>query len=225
MICGKGPLIIPGRRYRLPGGVIFSPLRSEGIRRVTNRSNYIYFFKHPSSTLCEWRELSQKHPYIAVRSRFLGPYVHTAPYTWHDAVNWQLIAVRTYAGHFFCLYPAAAIYRTHWLCQLQVVFFFLPGMHVYVSKGRELPRHNSVFFMFRRDVSYHGITQVWYFQQASDFPYILLIRAKRVSNCYMQEKKNWPFVCLSGCSDNLLVLVWKNCLGFSVGYQRAPGWF
>ena len=53
----------------------------------------------------------------------------------------------------------------------------------------------------------------------------LLIRAKRVSDCYMQEKKNWPFVCLSGCSDNLLVLVWKNCLGFSVGYQRAPGWF
>ena len=50
------------------------------------------------------------------------------------------------------------------------------------------------------------------------------IRAKRVSNCYMQEKKKLT-VCLSGCSDNLLVLVWKNCLGFSVGYQRAPGWF
>ena len=31
--------------------------------------------------------------------------------------------------------------------------------------------------------------------------------------------------CVSGCSDNLLVLVCKNCLGFSVGYQRAPGWF
>ena len=51
------------------------------------------------------------------------------------------------------------------------------------------------------------------------------IRAKRVSNCYMQEKKNWPFVCLSGCSANLLVLVRKKCLGFTVGYQRAPGWF
>ena len=25
----------------------------------------------------------------------------------------------------------------------------------------------------------------------------LFIRAKRVSNCYMQEKKNWPSVCLS----------------------------
>ena len=24
------------------------------------------------------------------------------------------------------------------------------------------------------------------------------IRAKRVSNCYMQEKKNWQFVCISG---------------------------
>ena len=32
---------------------------------------------------------------------------------------------------------------------------------------------------------------------------------------------------LSGCPDVrlILVLVWKNCLGFSVGYQRAPGWF
>ena len=38
-------------------------------------------------------------------------------------------------------------------------------------------------------------------------------------------KKKKLTVCLSGCSDNLLVLVWKNCLGFSVGYQRAPGWF
>ena len=27
------------------------------------------------------------------------------------------------------------------------------------------------------------------------------------------------------CTHNLLVLVWKNCLGSSVGYQRAPGWF
>ena len=25
--------------------------------------------------------------------------------------------------------------------------------------------------------------------------FLLIIRAKRVSNCYMQEKKNWPFVC------------------------------
>ena len=30
---------------------------------------------------------------------------------------------------------------------------------------------------------------------------------------------------LSVCTHNLLVLVWKNCLGSSVGYQRAPGWF
>ena len=32
---------------------------------------------------------------------------------------------------------------------------------------------------------------------------------------------------LSGCPDVrlILVLVWKNCLGFSIGYQRAPGWF
>ena len=30
---------------------------------------------------------------------------------------------------------------------------------------------------------------------------------------------------LSVCTQNLLVLVWKNCLGSSVGYQRAPGWF
>ena len=34
MICTKCPLIIPGRRYRLPGGVVLSPLRSEGIRRA-----------------------------------------------------------------------------------------------------------------------------------------------------------------------------------------------
>ena len=30
---------------------------------------------------------------------------------------------------------------------------------------------------------------------------------------------------LSVCTHNLLVLVWKNCLGSSVRYQRAPGWF
>ena len=55
---------------------------------------------------------------------------------------------------------------------------------------------------------------------------VFFIRAKRVSNCYMQEKKTDRLsVCLSGCSDNLLVLVGKNCLGFSVGYERAPGWF
>ena len=62
--------------------------------------------------------------------------------------------------------------------------------------------------------------------QAFAYIYIYIFRAKRVSNCYMQEKKTDRLsVCLSGCSDNLLVLVWKNCLGFSVGYQRAPGWF
>ena len=49
-----------------------------------------------------------------------------------------------------------------------------------------------------------------------------IIRAKRVSNCYIQEKKTDR---LSVCTHNLLVLVWKNCHGSSVGYQRAPGWF
>ena len=54
----------------------------------------------------------------------------------------------------------------------------------------------------------------------------LFIRAKRVSNCYMHEKKKLP-VCVSVCPDVrlILVLVWKKCLGFSVWYQRAPGWF
>ena len=32
-----------------------------------------------------------------------------------------------------------------------------------------------------------------------------------------KKKTDRLSVCLSGCSDNLLVLVWKNCLGFSVG--------
>ena len=32
---------------------------------------------------------------------------------------------------------------------------------------------------------------------------IYIIRAKRVSNCYMQEKKNWPSVWMSVCSANL----------------------
>ena len=39
IICAKCPLIIPGRRYlsyRLPGGVILSPLCSECIRRESN---------------------------------------------------------------------------------------------------------------------------------------------------------------------------------------------
>ena len=36
MIYSKRPLTIPGRRYRLPGGVIVSALRSEGIRRSSN---------------------------------------------------------------------------------------------------------------------------------------------------------------------------------------------
>ena len=46
-----------------------------------------------------------------------------------------------------------------------------------------------------------------------------LIRAKRVSNCYIQEKKKLT-VCVSVCVDVrlMLVLVWKKCLGFSVGY-------
>ena len=30
----------------------------------------------------------------------------------------------------------------------------------------------------------------------SSFRFRLFIRAKRVSNCYMQEKKNWQFVCV-----------------------------
>ena len=44
--------------------------------------------------------------------------------------------------------------------------------------------------------------------------YCIFIRAKRVSNCYMQEQKNWPSGCVSGCSDNLLVLVWKKLSWF-----------
>ena len=34
-----------------------------------------------------------------------------------------------------------------------------------------------------------------------------IIRAKRVSNCYMQEKKNWPAVCVDVCVDVRLILV------------------
>ena len=45
----------------------------------------------------------------------------------------------------------------------------------------------------------------WCVHQGMAFPY--LIRTKRVSNCYMQEKKNWQCVCLSWCSVNILVLV------------------
>ena len=42
MLCSKCPLTIPGRCYRLPGGVIVSPLPSEGIRRASYlASNYI----------------------------------------------------------------------------------------------------------------------------------------------------------------------------------------
>ena len=33
----------------------------------------------------------------------------------------------------------------------------------------------------------------------------LIIRAKRVSNCYMQEKKNWPCVWMSVCVDVRLI--------------------
>ena len=32
----NAPPTIPGRRYRLPGGVIASPLRSEGIQQASN---------------------------------------------------------------------------------------------------------------------------------------------------------------------------------------------
>ena len=41
------------------------------------------------------------------------------------------------------------------------------------------------------------------------------------------SKKKKLTVCVDVCVDVrlILVLVWKNCLGFSVGYQRAPGWF
>ena len=43
-----------------------------------------------------------------------------------------------------------------------------------------------------------------------------IVRAKRVSNCYMQEKKKLA-VRVSGCSANLGFSV-ENCLGFSVAY-------
>ena len=48
------------------------------------------------------------------------------------------------------------------------------------------------------------------------------LRAKRVSIATCRKQKTDR---LSGCPDVrlILVLVWKNCLGFSVGYQRAPG--
>ena len=50
----------------------------------------------------------------------------------------------------------------------------------------------------------------------------ILIRAKRVSNCYMQEKKTDRLSDI--CTHNLLVLVWKNCLGSSVrsGNRKRP---
>ena len=54
--------------------------------------------------------------------------------------------------------------------------------------------------------------------------YRFIFRAKRVSNCYMQEKKT-DRLCVCPVVRLILILVWKNCLGFSVGYQRAPGWF
>ena len=54
MLCSKCPLTIPGRRsgrrYRLPGGVIVSPLRS---KESKHQSKHLYLSKHPSNTLCE----------------------------------------------------------------------------------------------------------------------------------------------------------------------------
>ena len=38
---------------------------------------------------------------------------------------------------------------------------------------------------------------------------------------YASPQKIRP--CVSVCVRLILVLVWKNCLGFSVGYQQAPG--
>ena len=72
-ICSKCPLIIPGRRY--PGGVIISPLRSEGIRRSSNSASNYISPKHASNTLCECPVQSQKHTLFAV----VGPsLVYTA---------------------------------------------------------------------------------------------------------------------------------------------------
>ena len=66
MICSKCPLTIPGRRYRLPVGVIVSPLRSEGIRRASNYKQVRqHLSRHPSNTLtmcgCDLHEQIQKH--------------------------------------------------------------------------------------------------------------------------------------------------------------------
>ena len=52
--CSKCPLVIPDRRYRLPEGIILSPLRSEDIRRASKQLiEATIYSKHPSRTLCK----------------------------------------------------------------------------------------------------------------------------------------------------------------------------
>ena len=54
----------------------------------------------------------------------------------------------------------------------------------------------------------------------------LFVYSSEVSFQLLHARKKKLTVCVSVCPDVrlILVLVWKNCLGFSVGYQRAPGW-
>ena len=74
-LCSNCLLIIPGRRYRLPGGVILSRLRSEDIRPANKQLIEAFICsKHPSSTLCEWPEPEAP---LQSSSRSLGPYCPT----------------------------------------------------------------------------------------------------------------------------------------------------
>ena len=77
-----------------------------------------------------------------------------------------------------------------------LLFFFFPLFFVGYHPTLRIAR-SAVPCILQRFTYLDWFTITWFsFLSRSLWPHIF--RAKRVSNCYMQEKKNWPSVCMFG---------------------------
>ena len=92
--------------------------------------------------------------------------------------------------------------------------------HTYLNHTHKLPWYRILFFCyFRHTMLVRPVMKRLFFlgkprkKRLASLARLIIIRAKRISNCYMQEKKNCPSVCACGCSTNL---------GFSV---EKLSWF
>ena len=89
--------------------------------------------------------------------------------------------------------PTATYSYTHWVPQPSDFVPLHKDQHPWwghIKNPLCAPRDRSIPRSLQRwGSTKSSISQLTFFSK--------FIRAKRVSNCYMQEKKNWPFVCLS----------------------------